>query len=174
MEDRKLLKEYLNGNEKAFEMILNKYERQTIKLLYRLSGGNRELAMDLCQETFLRFIKAARDLRGKSGLGTWLYRVAYNIFVDYIRKKENEKVELTENTLSISSKVENRLEQKEKKERILCSISKLPKDQALAIYLFYFDGASLKEISKVLNCTEGKVKTLLFRGRENLRKLVRD
>lgn len=172
MDEKKLLKEYLNGNEKAFEMILEKYESQVIRLFYRLSGGNIELAMDLSQETFLRFIKGAKNLKGESSLGTWLYRVAYNIFIDYTRKNENEKVKIEEDTVSIPSKSENSLEQKEIKEKILKSITKLQKEQALAIYLFYFEGAALKEISKVLNSTEGKVKTLLFRGRRNLKKLV--
>jgi len=172
VEDRKLLKEYLKGNEKAFEMILNKHQSNVIKLLYRLSAGNKDLAMDLSQETFLRFIKAARDLRGESSIGTWLYRVAYNIFIDYVRKNEGEKIELDENSAKVSSKSEKTLEENEIKERIRASLSKIPKEQALAIYLFYFEEASLKKISKILNSSEGKVKTLLFRGRENLRKLV--
>ncbi|MFB3852137.1 MAG: RNA polymerase sigma factor [Acidobacteriota bacterium] len=172
MEDKELLKDYLNGNEKAFEMILDKHQSNVIKLIYRLSGGNKELAMDLSQETFLRFIKAARDLKGESSIGTWLYRVAYNIFIDYVRKNEGEKVELDENTVKISSKSEKTLEQGEIKEKIKESLSKIPKEQALAIYLFYFEEAPLKKIAKVLNSSEGKAKTLLFRGRENLRKLV--
>ncbi|MCX7829597.1 MAG: RNA polymerase sigma factor [Acidobacteria bacterium] len=172
MEDKTLLKEYLNGNEKAFEMILSKYEGKVIKLLYRLTGGNKELSMDLSQETFLRFIKAASDLKGESTLGTWLYRVAYNIYIDFIRKNEGEKVELEENVASVNPHSEENIAGREIKEKIMISLSKLPKEQAVAIYLFYFEDFSLKEICKVLNSSEGKVKTLLFRGREHLSKLV--
>lgn len=172
MEDKELLKEYLNGNDKAFEMILNRYENRVIRLLYKLSGGNKELAMDLSQETFTRFIKAAKDLKGQSSIGTWLYRVAYNLFIDNVRKKEADLEELKDDVLKTSSKVEDSLEMHDLKQKIRNSLNKIPDEQALAIYLFYFENTSLKEISKILNSSEGKIKTLLFRGRENLRKLV--
>lgn len=172
MDDKELLKKYLNGDEKAFEMILNKYENRVIRLLYRLSGGNKELAMDLSQETFIRFIKAAKDLKGQSSIGTWLYKVAYNLFIDSVRKKKADVVEIKDDTLRTSLTIEDNLELNNLKEKIRDSINKLPKEQALAIYLFYFENTSLKEISKILNSSEGKIKTLLFRGREILRKLV--
>lgn len=93
-------------------------------------------------------------------------------FYRLCQKKWRKKVEIDENSVRISSKSEKTLEQSEIKEKIKESLSKISKKQVLAIYFFYFEGASLKEIPQVLNSLTGKVKTLLFRGRENLKKLV--
>jgi RNA polymerase sigma-70 factor (ECF subfamily) len=173
-DEKKLLKSYLDGDERAFEMILDHYGSYLLNFLYRLTGS-RETAEELSQEVFIRFIKAAKELKGQSTIGTWLYRVAYNVFVDKVRVFEPQKEEIDERVLNIESGFippEKNVETKELKKLMFESILKLPKEQAAAIYLFYFEEVDLKEIANVLKASEGKVKTLLFRGREKLREIM--
>ena len=173
-DEKKLLKSWLDGDERAFEMILDHYGSYVLNFLYRLSG-NKETAEELSQEVFIRLIKAARDLKGESSLGTWLYRVSYNIFIDKARAAEPRQEEIDERVMAIGSgspPAEKEIEKKELNRLMMKSISKLPKEQAAAIYLFYFEEADLKEIARVLKASEGKVKTLLFRGREKLREII--
>ena len=169
--DIKLLRSYLDGDERAFAMIVEKHEKTLMNFFYRMTR-DRETSSDLCQETFLRFIKAAKELRGESSLGTWLYRVAYNIFIDHARRKEPQKVEIEKVSIGSGPKAEKNLEGGELREKVMGSIARLPKEQGAAVYLFYFEEMDLREIAKVLSASEGKVKTLLFRGRENLRELL--
>jgi|WetSurMetagenome_2_1015567.scaffolds.fasta_scaffold746183_1 RNA polymerase sigma-70 factor, ECF subfamily len=173
-DEKKLLKSFVDGNERAFEMILDHYSSYLLSFLYRLSG-NKDTAEELSQEVFIRFIKAAKDLKGESSIGTWLYRVAYNVFIDRVRVREPLHEEIDDRVMSVEDKSfmpEKNVERKELKKKLFDSISRLPKEQGAAIYLFYFEEVDLKETARILKATEGKVKTLLFRGRENLREIM--
>jgi len=173
-DEKKLLKSWLDGDERAFEMILDHYGSYVLGFLYRLSG-NRETAEELSQEVFIRLIRAARDLKGESALGTWLYRVSYNVFIDKVRAADPGQEEIDERVMAVGGggpHADDEIEKKELRKLMIKSLAQLPKEQAAAIYLFYFEETGLKEIARVLKASEGKVKTLLFRGRERLREIM--
>ena len=172
-EDERLLKEFLKGDEKAFSMIVEKYEGKLLNFFYKMCRDS-ELAKDFTQEVFLRFINGAKNLRGESSIGTWLFRVATNILIDNKRKFTPPKIDIEESDASVSSKAEYLIERRELKDEILKAIKKLPEAQQNALMLFYYEGNSLEEISEILNCSLQNVKNHLFRAKKNLAQILKE
>lgn len=169
MDDKILLKRFLEGDEESFKMILNKYERKILNLLYTLTKGDIETARELTQETFLKFIRASGLLKGESSIGTWLYRVAYNTFLDFKKKNKIQSTELDERSYETK---EYNIEEVITNKTIYEYLKFLKKEQATSLILFYYHDLSIKEISEILKTSESNVKILLFRGKENLRKIL--
>jgi RNA polymerase sigma-70 factor (ECF subfamily) len=84
-DDRGLLRRYRQGDRRAAELLVDRSYGLVYGALYRLSGGDAELSADLTQETFRRAWKALPDFRARAGFSTWLYRIAYNAFLNHVR-----------------------------------------------------------------------------------------
>src|SRR5690349_13020159 len=108
-QDAGLVERYLKGDTTAFDEIMIRYERQIYRICYRFVE-NREDAMDLAQDVFIKAFEHLATFRGESSLKTWLYRIAMNHCINHKKKHSQEFVEVTEYTGSINASVQGQLE----------------------------------------------------------------
>ena len=114
--DIDLVERYFAGETKAFDEIMIRYERQIYRVCYRFVE-NREDAMDLAQDVFVKAFEHLPTFRRESSLKTWLYRIAINHCLNHVKKHSQEFVEVTEYTGSVTSSVQAELEHQEQRKR---------------------------------------------------------
>src|SRR5919205_972956 len=110
--DAELVKRYLSGDMTAFDELMIRYERQIYRVCYRFVE-NRDDAMDLAQEVFIKAFEHLSSFRRESSLKTWLYRIAVNHCINHVKKHSQEFVEVTETTGSVRASVQTHLEDEE-------------------------------------------------------------
>ena len=153
------------------DRLIEQYQHRLLRYLISLSG-NRELAEDLFQETWIRVLERGHQYDGKHEFNTWLYAVARNLTIDYLRKKspvsldammEDEDHAPLEppDTRPMAWEV---VEQHEQAERISAAMIGLPAEYREAIMLRFQDGLGLEEIAAVIGAPLGTVKSRLYRG----------
>lgn len=177
-----------NGDENAFGDIIDRYKDKVYNLVLSMIR-NIEDAEDVTQEVFIQLWKSMKNFKGLSSFGTWVYRVTFNVTRKYIRdfKKHNnkevsldqpvpvgdEKMYLEIPDLSLSSPLEL-LEEKELQERLQRAFDKLPYEYKDAVMLRVLNHLSYKEISDVLECPLGSVKSKLHNGMILLGKYLKE
>src|SRR5689334_7152291 len=114
-EDADLVDRYLAGDMSAFDELMIRYKRQSYRVCYRVVE-NREDAMDLAQEVFIKAFEHLAAFRRESSLKTWLYRIAMNHCINHVKKRSQEFVEITESTGSVPASVHSQLEEREQRE----------------------------------------------------------
>lgn len=172
------------GDQSAFEEIVSFYQNKVFQICYRMLGNSHE-AEDAAQETFVRAYMNIHSFDEKRKFSTWLYRIATNLSIDRIRKKKPDYFLDAEikgsDGLTMYSQMstdqrlpEEEVESMELQDYIQKQILSLPPKYRSVIVLRYIDELSLQEISEVLDMPIGTVKTRIHRGREALRKKLRD
>ncbi|MBP1543876.1 MAG: sigma-70 family RNA polymerase sigma factor [Oscillospiraceae bacterium] len=145
---------------------LEQYIKEHRATVFRLAYSyvkNREDADDITQDAFMRLYVADPSFEGASNVKAWLIRVTINLAKDMLRSGwYRSRAELPDNIPCES----------EEEERLLDSVKKLNAENAAVIYLFYYEGYSVKEIAKLRRTTSAAVRTRLCRAREQLRKML--
>jgi RNA polymerase sigma-70 factor (ECF subfamily) len=176
------------GDAQAFDLLITRYSADIYALLYRLTQDPDE-AGDLTQDTFLRAFKSIRKFRGDSELKTWLFRIAINEsrnkFRWWKRRRRDKTVSLDEpisdSNLSVQETLagsgrdpEQALLDDEYRRALYSALGKLPDVFREALVLCDIEGQSYQEIAAILEINIGTVKSRIARGREELRKQLRD
>ncbi|CAI6232783.1 RNA polymerase sigma factor SigW [Bacillus subtilis] len=181
---KKRIKQVKKGDQDAFADIVDIYKDKIYQLCYRMLGNVHE-AEDIAQEAFIRAYVNIDSFDINRKFSTWLYRIATNLTIDRIRKKKPDyyldaEVAGTEG-LTMYSQIaadgvlpEDTVVSLELSNTIQQKILKLPDKYRTVIVLKYIDELSLIEIGEILNIPVGTVKTRIHRGREALRKQLRD
>jgi RNA polymerase sigma-70 factor (ECF subfamily) len=186
MDDDILLVECINRGEIfKFNTIINKYHKRILNYFYRWTF-NKEDAEDLTQELFARIFSNLKNYNKEFKFSTWLYKIAYNLAIDFKRKNKNtptlsfngdskeEKIILkqTENRDSITE-IENVIEKEEIYKKIKNALLTLPENQRMAIILKIYEEKNYSEISEIMDISKSAVESLLFRARDNLKKILK-
>ena len=171
--DQELASEIRSGSGVAFERLMRRYERLVYRVAYGFAG-NDEQAMDITQETFLKVHARLGSWRHEGQLKNWIARIAANEAMNWKRSRRRHPTEsLEENVfLQLDPPQEERLHARETQEALQRSLSSLNPRQRLAVVLRYFQEMSTREISGVLECTEGTARNILFRGLRKLRSVM--
>ncbi len=167
------------GDEAACAELVAQHQRMVFSLALHLLG-NREEAMDLSQEVFLRVFRTLGAFRGQSALRTWIYRIVINQARNrqrwWRRRKRGEQVSLDDHLLSCGDLEcqaepwpDRLLVNKENAARLWHALERLPFDQRTAIILREVDGLRYEEIAFSLGIAIGTVKSRLTRARQALR-----
>jgi RNA polymerase sigma-70 factor (ECF subfamily) len=167
------------GDEAACTELVGEHQRMVIQLAMNLLG-DRDEALDLSQEVFLRVFRTIYRFRGQSSLRTWIYRIAVNQARNrhrfWRRRHRADQVSLDEHLATHGEFVsegdatpERVLAQKELAARLQAALDRLPFDQRTAIVLREIDGLSYEEIAFSLGVAIGTVKSRLTRARQALR-----
>jgi len=157
------------------DRLIEQYQHRLLRYLVYLSG-NRELAEDLFQETWIRVLERGHQYDGKHEFSTWLYAVARNLTIDYLRKKSplsldgiNDGLMEDENRAPLEP-ADTRplawevLQQREQAERINTALVSIPAEYREAVVLRFQEGLALDEIATVTGARLGTVKSRLYRG----------
>ncbi len=158
----------LFDSHKAFEKLVVKYQPEIRRLLLRLTLGDHALSDDLAQETFIKSYKYIHSYKASARFSTWLYRIAYNVFLD----NQNQK-KIYSNTLKEDGNLLHYHEpvyQVENKMDVDTLLKLLNNEERWAISLSYLSDMSHEKIAEVMDCPLGTVKSYILRGKEKLRK----
>src|SRR4026207_278961 len=124
-EDAGLVERYLAGDMTAFDELMIRYERQIYRVCYRFVE-NRDDAMDLAQEVFIKAFEHLGSFRRESSLKTWLYRIAVNHCINHVKKHSHDFVEVNEFTGSVRPSVQAHLEAQEQRDQFRRMVKHLP------------------------------------------------
>ncbi len=175
-----LIRRCAASDEAACADLVTTHERMVYQLAYHLLG-NREEALDLSQEVFLRVFRTLGTFRGQSALRTWIYRIAINQARNrqrwWRRRHQADQVSLDQHVLDHGElpqpgdavTPDRLLVRKETAARLWVALERLPFDQRTAIVLREFDGLTYEEIAFSLDIAVGTVKSRLTRARQALR-----
>ena len=155
------------GNRRAFDTLVCRYQSPLRRFLQNLTGGDNMLADDLAQETFIKAWTQLATFKNKSSFETWLFRIAYNVFYDYIRSlKESQSLEDVER--EVDSLYHQHADDGSVRSDIHQALRLLAPNERTCITLFYMEDRQIKEIAEITNLPEGTVKSHLSRGKEKM------
>lgn len=157
-----------------FTELIDRHSRRLYSLLYRLSGDHHA-AQDLAQDVWLAAYRDYGKFQGRADPFTWLYRIAVNRFKRYYRKQRlrlwlglDQVPEAAE-----SGEITEALDQDQRSRAVASAVAGLPADFRTAVALFYFEDRDCRSIAEIVGCSEGTVKSRLWRGRRMLAKKLR-
>ena len=175
--DRQLVERAQRGDKRAFELLVEKYQRKLARLLSRFIRDPAEVE-DVTQEAFIKAYRALPAFRGDSAFYTWLYRIGINTAKNYLmamgrRAPTSTEVEADEaegfeegEYLRDINTPESVLLSNEIAETVNSTIEALPEELRTAIQLREIEGMSYEDIAQVMNCPIGTVRSRIFRARE--------
>lgn len=181
IDEQELVTRFQNGDTEAFNTLVLKYQTRIAKLIYR-HINDAETTKDLCQEVFLKAYKALPKFKRESAFYSWLYRIAMNCCIDFLRQQSRRKTvafeELTdrpEELLLISKhpSPSHLIEMEELGDIISKAINQLSPKQQRVFRLRYEQRLQIKEIAAFIKRSEGTVKTHLHHAHRRLRELLR-
>ncbi len=155
----------MNSPEKKYHIEFDRAIEKYSDMIYRIAmtiTGNEEDAKDVFQETFLRLVRNKDKITSEEHLKAWLIRVVTNCAKTTVLNPWNR------NTQGFDQDKEAVYRQEE--DHLLTELQKLPEKYSIVLYLYYYEGYSVKEIGKILKKNENSVKTLMNRGRNLLKK----
>jgi RNA polymerase sigma-70 factor (ECF subfamily) len=177
--DQQLVERAQRGDKRAFELLVEKYQRKLARLLSRLIRDPGEVE-DVTQEAFVKAYRALPSFRGDSAFYTWLYRIGINTAKNYlvamgrraptstaIDTEDAEGYESGEQLRDINTP-ESLLLTKEIATTVNAAIESLPEELRSAIQLRELEGMSYEEIAKLMDCPIGTVRSRIFRARETI------
>lgn len=176
--DRELVGQVKRGYQPAFTELITRYQKRVFKLAYGFFR-DRDDAMEIVQETFIRLYQKLDGFDENSDttlFRNWVYRVAYNLCIDYYRKFKKQKADMkevydfNEEKKNTGTHIEDNLDQENFRRNLEKSVMKLPGKQQQVFILKHYDGMKHQEISILLNLSVGTIKTLYHRSIKNLKK----
>jgi len=185
MNDRELIGKIAAKDHNAFKALVDQYQALVINTCYNLLA-NRDDAEDVAQEVFFQVYKSAKNFRQEAKISTWLYRIAVNRSLNFIRDNkrlgwlrslssllEGERQRVTDVPASNSDQPDVALEKKEQNVLVQKAIDSLPDKQKAAFVLHKYEGLSYQEIAEVMQRSLSSVESLIYRAKSNLqRKLI--
>ncbi len=174
------------GREDAFRELIRRYERPVFSLIFRMVR-DRELAEDLAQDTFIKVLNHIDRYRPEFKLSSWLFKIANNVAIDHLRKRQIETVSMEGSphamtsdaieatSFEVESHGESALEELESRElgsAIERAIARLRPEYRSCILLRHVEGRSYEEIATTLDLPLGTVKTYIHRARHELREAL--
>jgi len=180
--DAMLVERTVAGDQKAFELLVIKYQRRIQRLIGRMVR-DVDLVEDIAQDTFIRAYRALAQFRGEAQFYTWLYRIAVNTAKKALmelkrnptvsensfrfgQSDESDETSPLENELISSETPEAVLAGKEIAQMVNAAMDALPEELRQAITLREIEGLSYEEIAEAMNCPIGTVRSRIFRARE--------
>ncbi len=177
-QEAQIVQQVLQGDVNAFEDLVTEYEKNVYSLTLRMTG-NAEDAADMVQETFIKAYNSLSAFRGDSKFSVWLYRIATNVCLDFLRSRsrkptvslsmeddDGEEVEL--DVADDSQSPERLLERGLTRDAVRRGLKALSPEYRQILLLREIQGLSYEEIADVLSLEVGTVKSRIFRARKRL------
>ncbi len=183
--ERTLIDAMQMGNQRAFQKLVETYQNMIANTCYGLLQDETD-AEDVTQEVFIEVFRSISKFRGESKLSTWLYRIAVTRSIDVLRKRKRKSWMRRMQTVFGSEEVikeiedyksstpQQILENKERAAVLADAVAKLPENQQVAFTLNKYEDLSYQQIAEVMNKSIPSVESLLFRAKQNLRKILED
>jgi len=169
-DEQQLITEAKSGSREAFRCLVERYMKQAYTIAYGFVNDHHG-AEEIAQDAFVRVYESLASFRGEAAFSTWLYRIVTNLSlnrVNQMKRRREERLDgkhedmISETALGLS-------EDLDVAGHIERALHELPTLQRAVVMLRHMNGLSTREVSKILHCSEGTVKTHLFRGLEKMR-----
>jgi RNA polymerase sigma-70 factor, ECF subfamily len=181
--DVELMLKVKRGDREAFGLLVHRYRKPLINFIYRFTTNPGE-SEDLAHEVFIKVFQSAPKYEPKAAFSTWLYRIATNVALNYLRDHkpqlsrsldsdlEGEEGALRREIRDTTALVDDQLMERERVLQIRRALASLPENQRLAVVLTKYQELSLKDAGEILDCSETAVKSLIFRAYTTLRETL--
>ena len=181
--ERQLIRQAQQGDARAFEALVEKYDRRILGLAYSMAGSQAD-AEDIAQEALIKAYQNLPAFRMESNFFTWLYRILVNTALTH-KKRESRKKAVSIETIQSrkasnwdisadSESPEDHLLNTELESEVYTVLETPPMMQSVVFILRFFEEFKLKEIAEITGCTEGTVKNTLFRSVQKMRKALQN
>lgn len=180
MEDVVLVRSSQDGDLRAFDELVRRYQQRVYATVYHMTS-NHEDADDLTQESFIKAYKALKRFKGDSSFYTWVYRIAVNRTINFLKQRNRRSFHMSLNDMDmqvekdadllmfISDKTPRRdVRLNELQEKLNEALMKLSETHRLTVTLHDIQGMSHEEIGKIMDCNTGTVRSRLFYARQQL------
>ena len=177
----------VSGNRRAFDELVRRYQSPVRRFFLSQTMGNEQLSDDLAQDTFIKAYTSITSFRGLASFKTWLMRIAYNVFYDYIRSNKSPK--FFDHSQSVALRIgDDRGLNKASSDPqppnlggsnsdlrldLYAALALLKPDERMCITLQLIEGYDIAGIAKITQMKEGTVKSHLSRGKEKLANYLR-
>jgi RNA polymerase sigma factor (sigma-70 family) len=185
VDERKLVKGAQSGDLSAYDELVRRYQERIYATVYHMTA-NHDDANDLAQEAFIKAYRALNSFKGDSSFFTWVYRIAVNKTINFLKQRK-KRTQMSLNDLDfnaehdpdlvalISDKNPRRdLNLLELQEKLNEAMQKLSHIHRLVVTLHDIQGLSHEEISKIMDCNTGTVRSRLFYARQQLQAYLSD
>ncbi len=185
VEELELVKRARKGDLAAYDDLVRRYQERIYATIYHMTS-NHEDANDLAQEAFIKAFQALRSFKGGSSFYTWVYRIAVNKTINFLKQRKN-KAQMSLDDLDfnaehdpdlvalISDKTPRRdVSLAELQEKLNAAMQKLSEPHRLVVTLHDVQGLSHEEIAEIMDCNVGTVRSRLFYARQQLQAYLSD
>ena len=155
--------------QERFISLVRSEQEPLRRFLLSMCNGDSALADDIAQDALVRAYVASGSFLGLSKFSTWLFRIAYNCFVDHCRKARPDEVQVE---AAASMEASDSSDSAFRYQQLYQALERLSEKERAAISLFYFEDRSIKEISAILEIPQGTVKYHLSLGRNHLKQYI--
>jgi len=171
-DEQQLISRAREGSQEAFRVLVERHMKHAYNVAFGFVG-NHEDATEVAQEAFVRAHRGLPSFREEAGFGTWLHRIVLNLAMNQVKRnrKQAEREVHPEHPAALGAAGGEDPSRKTEDVRahIERALHELPTLQRAVVILRHMDGLSTKQVSRILRCSEGTVKTHLFRGLKKLR-----
>jgi RNA polymerase sigma-70 factor (ECF subfamily) len=172
MEEKRLVKQILEGDKSAFTILINRYKRLVGHMVARLIDDDRDRE-EVAQDIFVKVYQKLAGFEFNSKLSTWIATIAYRHAINHLKKnkKWNETEDIDEINLDDGA-WDQSVENTDQAAFVHHWIQKLPENYRVVLTLYHLEGMSYPEIIAIMDMPEGTVKNYLFRARKKLKDLL--
>jgi RNA polymerase sigma-70 factor (ECF subfamily) len=187
-EDNFLVSQTQNGNSKAFDNLIRKYHSRLYGLVYHMTSDHED-TNDLLQDIFSKAYRSINHFHGKSSFYTWIYRIAVNMTLNFIKKQRRQRytsindddhpiendpefIEATKNKASLDPSAA--MNNQELQKKLTKAMLQLSAPHRAVVTLFDIQGMPQAEIAKILKTTEGTIRSRLFYAHRQLQNYLRE
>ena len=184
-DDESLVRRTQHGDASAFDMLVERYKERLYATVYHMTA-NHEDANDLVQEAFIKAFKSLRSFRGQSSFYTWVYRIAVNRTINFIKRRKNRNqyslddvdssIQSDPDLVEMMSHVTPRREAglAELHAKLNEALQELSEPHRAVVTMHDVQGMTHADIARVMRCSEGTVRSRLFYARQQLQGLLSD
>jgi RNA polymerase sigma factor (sigma-70 family) len=185
VEEKVLVDRARRGDLHAYDDLVKRYQERIYATIYHMTS-NHEDANDLAQESFVKAFQALKSFKGGSSFYTWLYRIAVNKTINFLKQRKNRQ-HMSLNDLDFNAEhdpdlvalVSDKTPRREAglaelQEKLNAALLKLSDSHRMAVVLHDVQGLSHEEIAKIMRCNIGTVRSRLFYARQQLQALLAD
>jgi RNA polymerase sigma-70 factor (ECF subfamily) len=170
-DEQQLISRAREGSHEAFRVLVERHMKRAYNVAFGFVG-NHEDASEVAQEAFFRAHRALSSFREEAGFGTWLHRIVVNLAMNRVKKnraRAEREVDTGHPAAQGAAGDPGNPPGEDMSEHIERALHELPTLQRAVVILRHIDGLSTKQVSRILRCSEGTVKTHLFRGLKKMR-----